>query len=196
MLDEKSFINAIKTIYTSTNKETSLIMYAIYGGDEALRNIYKKEKDSKLCLLVFSINKNSKYAVNMLYNVFIKSKKSEIREMTEIIIEDMAKENNLSVYEFGLKAVENFGFDRNAEKIINNNQYKIILKNNYTIELFDIKENKTLKQIPKNFDDSTKEEIKYIKKEIPNIIKNQSNNLIKILLAGKKYIISIIKCIN
>ena len=99
----------------------------------------------------------------------------------------MAKENNLSVYEFGLKAVENFGFDRNAEKIINNNQYKIILKNNYTIELFDIKENKTLKQIPKNFDDSTKEEIKYIKKEITNIIKNQSNNLIKILLAGKKY---------
>ena len=187
LLDEKSFINAIKTIYTSTNKETSLIMYAIYGGDEALRNIYKKEKDSKLCLLVFSINKNSKYAVNMLYNVFRKSKKSEIREMTEIIIEDMAKENNLSVYEFGLKAVENFGFDRNAEKIINNNQYKIILKNNYTIELFDIKENKTLKQIPKNFDDSTKEEIKYIKKEITNIIKNQSNNLIKILLAGKKY---------
>ena len=86
LLDEKSFINAIKTIYTSTNKETSLIMYAIYGGDEALRNIYKKEKDSKLCLLVFSINKNSKYAVNMLYNVFRKSKKSEIREMTEIII--------------------------------------------------------------------------------------------------------------
>ena len=187
LLDEKSFINAIKTIYTSTNKETSLIMYAIYGGDEALRDIYKKEKDSKLCLLVFSINKNSKYAVNMLYNVFRKSKKSEIREMTEIIIEDMAKENNLSVYEFGLKAVENFGFDRNAEKIINNNQYKIILKNNYTIELFDIKENKTLKQIPKNFDDSTKEEIKYIKKEITNIIKNQSNNLIKILLTGKKY---------
>ncbi|MEI0550221.1 BspA family leucine-rich repeat surface protein [Brachyspira intermedia] len=187
LIDEKSFINTIKTIYESTNKETSLIMYAIYGGDEALREIYKKEKDSKLCLLVFSINKNSKYAVNMLYNVFRRSKKYEIKEMTEIIIEEMAKENNLSVYELGLKAVENFGFDRNAEKIINNNQYKIILKNNYTIELFDIKENKTLKQIPKNFDDSTKEEIKYIKKEIPNIIKNQSNNLIKILLAGKKY---------
>lgn len=187
LLNEKSFINAIKTIYTSTNKETSLIIYAIYGGDGALREIYKKEKDSKLCLLAFSINKNSKYAVNMLYNVFRKSKKSEIREMTEIIIEEMAKENNLSGYEFGLKAVENFGFDRNAEKIINNNQYKIILKNNYTIELFDIEENKTLKQIPKNIDDSTKEEIKYIKKEIPNIIKNQSNNLIKILLTGKKY---------
>ena len=187
LIDKKSFINAVKTIYTSTNKETSLIMYGIYGGDEALREIYKKEKDSKLCLLVFSINKNSKYAVNMLYNVFRRSKKYEVKEMAEKIIEDIAKENNLSVYEFGLKAIPNFGFDRNAEKIINNNRYKMILKHDYTIEFFDIKENKILKQIPKDFDDTTKEEIKYIKKEIPNIIKNQSRNLIKILLTGKKY---------
>ena len=125
----------------------------------------------------------------MLYNSFRKSKKSEVKEMTEIIIKDIAEENNLTVYEFGLKAIPNFDFDINGEKIIkvNNNQYKIILKHDYTIDYFDIKENKILKQIPKDFDDSTKEEIKYMKKEIPNIIKNQSRNLIKMLLTGKKY---------
>lgn len=189
LLDEKSFINAIKTIYTSTYKETSAIIYGIYGGDEALREIYKKEKDSKLCLIIFYINKNSKYVINMLYNVFKKSKKYEIRETAETIIKDIAEENNLNVYEFGLKAIPNFDFDRNGERIIevNNNKYKISLNKDYNIEILDIKENKIFKQIPKNFDDSTKEEIKYIKKEIPNIIKNQSKNLIRILLTGKKY---------
>ena len=103
----------------------------------------------------------------MLYNVFKKSKKYEIRETAETIIKDIAEENNLNVYEFGLKAIPNFDFDRNGERIIevNDNKYKISLNKDYNIEILEIKENKIFKQIPKNFDDSTKEEIKYIKKK-------------------------------
>ena len=59
----------------------------------------------------------------------------------------------------------------NAEKIINDD-YKLIFNSDYSVNVFDIKNNRELKTIPKNFEDNIKEEIKYIKKEIPDIIKN------------------------
>ena len=81
-----------------------------------------------------------------------------------------------------------FGFDKREGIIdINDNKYILSLKNNNKLELFDINNKKRLKSIPKYFPENIKEEIKHIRKEIPNILKSQNYNLIKMLISGKKY---------
>ena len=184
LLDRESFINAIKTIYTSTNKETSAIIYGIYGGDEALKEIYKKEKYSKLLLIILSLNKESNYAISLICNIFRNNERDDIQEMVANILNEVSQKYNLTADELILKMIPTFGFDKNGEKIID--KYKLTIKNN-DIEIFDIENNKILKSYPKSMADNTKEEIKYIKKEIPNTIKNQNMLLIKLLMNGKKY---------
>ena len=184
LLDRESFINAVRKIYISTNKETSAIIYGIYGGDEALKEIYKKEKYSKLLLIILSINKESKYAISLICNVFRNNERDDIQEMVANILNEVSQKYNLTADELILKMIPTFGFDKNGEKIID--KYKLTIKNN-DIEIFDIENNKILKSYPKSMADNTKEEIKYIKKEIPNTIKNQNMLLIKLLMNGKKY---------
>ena len=184
LLDRESFINAVRKIYISTNKETSAIIYGIYGGDEALKEIYKKEKYSKLLLIILSINKESKYAISLICNVFRNNERNDIQEMVANILNEVSQKYNLTADELILKMIPTFGFDKNGEKIID--KYKLTIKNN-DIEIFDIENNKILKSYPKSMADNTKEEIKYIKKEIPNTIKNQNMLLIKLLMNGKKY---------
>ena len=85
-----------------------------------------------------------------------------------------------------MKFTSNFGFDLKGEKIINDD-YKLILNSDYSVNVFDIKNNKLLKAVPKDFTEAIKEEIKYIKKEIPDIIKKLSLKLYKSLMYEKKY---------
>ncbi|MEI0795562.1 BspA family leucine-rich repeat surface protein, partial [Brachyspira pilosicoli] len=56
LLDKDSFIEFIKNVYDENNKETAAFIYGIYGGDDALYNIYKKEQDTKLSLLIIKLN--------------------------------------------------------------------------------------------------------------------------------------------
>ncbi|PPS21805.1 hypothetical protein DJ52_08630 [Brachyspira murdochii] len=91
-----------------------------------------------------------------------------------------------------MKFTSNFGFDIKGEKVINDD-YKLILNSDYSVNVFDIKNNKVLKAVPKNFDNNTKEEIKYIKNEIPKVIKKLSLKLTKSLMYEKKYNYSFFK---
>ena len=150
----------------------------MYGGDEALREIYKKEKDSNFFLIILSSVKTTEYSIELLYDIYSKTKKSELREEAFNLINKISKEIGLDIDDLELKFSSNFGFDSNGEKIINDD-YKLILNADYSIKLFDIKNNKELKTTPKNLEESIKEEIKHIKKEIPNIIKKLSLNLTK-----------------
>ena len=192
LLDKESFLNFAKNIYKETHKEAAAVVYGLYGGDEALREIYKKEKDSNFFLIILSSVKTTEYSIELLYDIYSKTKKSELREEAFNLINKISKEIGLDIDDLELKFSSNFGFDSNGEKIINDD-YKLILNADYSIKLFDIKNNKELKTTPKNLEESIKEEIKHIKKEIPNIIKKLSLNLTKSLMHEKKYSYSFFK---
>uniref|UniRef100_UPI003F4B4834 BspA family leucine-rich repeat surface protein n=1 Tax=Brachyspira catarrhinii TaxID=2528966 RepID=UPI003F4B4834 len=192
LLDRESFLTFAKNIYIEKHKEAAAIVYSLYGGDEALREIYKKEKDSNLFLIILSSVKTTEYSIKLLYDIYSKTKKSELRENAFYLINKISKKIGLDIDDLELKFSSNFGLDSRGEKIINDD-YKLILNADYSIKLFDIKNNKELKTTPKNLEESIKEEIKYIKKEIPNIIKKLSLNLTKSLMQEKKYSYSFFK---
>nr|WP_258075144.1 DUF4132 domain-containing protein [Brachyspira murdochii] len=85
-----------------------------------------------------------------------------------------------------MKYNSNIGFDKNSEKILDEN-YKLILNNDYSVSIFDIKMNKILKSIPRSLDNNKKEEIKHIREQADNMIKKFSYILNKLLIAGDKY---------
>ena len=192
LLDRESFLTFAKNIYIEKHKEASAVVYSLYGGDEALKEIYKKEKDSNLFLIILSSVKTTEYSIKLLYDIYSKTKKSELRENAFNLINKISKEIGLDIDDLELKFSSNFGFDSRGEKIINDD-YKLILNANYSVNVFDVKNNKELKTTPKNLEESIKEEIKYIKKEIPNIIKKLSLKLTKSLMYEKKYNYSFFK---
>ena len=192
LLDRESFLTFAKNIYIEKHKEASAVVYSLYGGDEALREIYKKEKDSNFFLIILSSVKTTEYSIKLLYDIYSKTKKSELKEDAFNLINKISKEIGLDIYDLELKFISNFGFDARGEKIINDD-YKLILNADYSVNVFDIKNNKELKTTPKNLEESIKEEIKYIKKEIPKVIKKLSLSLTKLLMHEKKYNYSFFK---
>ena len=115
-----------------------------------------------------------------------------MRENAFNLINKISKEIGLDIDDLELKFSSNFGFDSRGEQIINDD-YKLILNADYSVNVFDIKNNKDLKAVPRYFTETEKEEIKYIKKEIPNIIKKLSLKLTKSLMHEKKYNYSFFK---
>ncbi|MCZ9938212.1 BspA family leucine-rich repeat surface protein [Brachyspira hyodysenteriae] len=192
LLDKESFIKFIKNIYDETNKETSVFVYGIYGGDEALKNIYKKAHDTKLSLIISKLNNQSKYALKLLYKIFMTTKKTEVRLEAEKIINELLKEMNIDYNEFRLRYATDFGFNSKGEKELSNN-YKLILNSDYSLSLFDIKNHKELKKIPRSLDENLKKEITKLRKEIKKFIKNNSNLLAITLINGNKYSYDIFK---
>ena len=83
-----------------------------------------------------------------------------------------------------LKCMPNFEFNSKGERELNKD-YKLILNNDYSLSLFDIKNNKTLKSIPKKINEDL--EIKYIEKEIHKFIRANSYLLSIILIDGEIY---------
>ncbi|MEI0496525.1 BspA family leucine-rich repeat surface protein [Brachyspira intermedia] len=192
LLDKESFIKFIKNIYDETNKETAAFIYCLYGGDEALKNIYKKAHDTKLSLIIIKLNNQSKYALKLLYKIFMTTKKTEVRLEAEKIINELLEIMNIDYAEFRLRYADDFGFNSKCEKELSND-YKLILNSDYSLTLFDMKNNKELKKIPRNFDEKLKKEIIKLRKEIKKFIKNNSNLLAITLINGNKYSYDIFK---
>ncbi|WP_020005663.1 BspA family leucine-rich repeat surface protein [Brachyspira innocens] len=188
-LDEDSFKNCIREIYINSQKDVSVLVCGVYADDNMLIEMYNRENSSLLFMRILALHTDSKFALSLLYNVFARNKKTSIKKEAISLLNSISEKMNLELYELGFKVVYDFGFDKRGEKIIevNDNKYKISLKNNNSVELFDINNKKELKSIPKYFPENIKEEIKHIRKEIPNILKSQNYNLIKILISGKKY---------
>ncbi|MEI0487176.1 BspA family leucine-rich repeat surface protein [Brachyspira intermedia] len=186
LLDKESFINFAKNIYDETNKETAAFIYGIYGGDEAVKNIYKKEKDTKLSLLIIKLNMQSKYALRVLYEIYSNTKKSEVSYEADKLIDEVMEKMNISYNEFELRFSPDFSFNSQGEKVLNED-YKLILNSDYSLSLFDIKNNKELKKIPQNLPEDLKEEVTKLRKEIPSFMKNTSSLLAVLLASGEKY---------
>ena len=186
LLDKDSFIEFIKNVYDENNKETAAFIYGIYGGDDALYNIYKKEQDTKLSLLIIKLNSESKYALRLLYKIYTSTKKSEVRYEADKLIDEVMEKMDIDYNEFQLRFSSNLLFNSEGE-ILLNKDYKLILNSDYTLSLFDTKNNKELKKIPQNFDENLKEEIKSLRKEVAEFIKNTSHLLSVLLIEGKTY---------
>ncbi|AFR69996.1 lipoprotein [Brachyspira pilosicoli B2904] len=186
LLDKDSFIEFIKNVYDENNKETAAFIYGIYGGDDALYNIYKKEQDTKLSLLIIKLNSESKYALRLLYKIYTSTKKSEVRYEADKLIEEVMEKMDIDYDEFQLRYSSDLGFNAKGEKVLNKN-YKLVLNSDYSLSLFDIKNNKELKKIPQNFDENLKEEIKSLRKEVADFIKNTSHILSVLLIEGRTY---------
>ena len=186
LLDKESFIEFIKNVYDENNKETAAFIYGIYGGDDALYNIYKKEQDTKLSLLIIKLNSESKYALRLLYKIYTSTKKSEVRYEADKLIDEVMEKMDIDYNEFQLRFSSNLLFNSEGE-ILLNKDYKLILNSDYSLSLFDIKNNKELKKIPQNFDENLKEEIKSLRKEVADFIKNTSHILSVLLIEGRTY---------
>ncbi|MEI0563356.1 BspA family leucine-rich repeat surface protein [Brachyspira pulli] len=180
LLDKETFLSYVKDLYVNVNNNITAIVYGIYGGNEALKNIHKR--DSNLFINLLLLNKKTKYVIRKLYNIQIKQKNDSIEET----LKDLANEHNLSIDDYAFKFLFNFGFNSKREKILNE-EYKLILNDDYSLSLFNIKDNKRLKIIPNNLDKKLKEEINYLKKEIGTSLQSVYLSLRKYLLFEYKY---------
>ena len=184
LLDKESFLNFAYNIYKETNKETAQLIYGLYGG--SLEEIYKKDGESKLFFKILFLNKENEYTIKILFNIYNNAKKMATKNNALDILIEIAKDKKIPFYNLELKYNSNIGFDKNSEKIIDEN-YKLILNKDYSVSIFDIKMNKILKSIPRNLDNNKKEEIKHIREQVDNMIKKFSYILNKLLIAGDKY---------
>ncbi|MEI0699437.1 BspA family leucine-rich repeat surface protein [Brachyspira intermedia] len=186
LLDKESFLSFAENIYRETNKETAQLIYGLYGGYEALEEIYKKDGESKLFFKILYLNKENEYTIKILFNIYNNAKKMATKNNALDILIEIAKDKKIPFYNLELKYNSNIGFDKNSEKILDEN-YKLILNNDYSVSIFDIKESKILKSIPRNLEENKKEEIKHIREQVSNMIKKFSYILNQLLIAGDKY---------
>ena len=186
LLDMESFIKEIKNLYLDNKGDAACLIYGIYGGDEALKDIYELKFDSSFLLSLIKLNIESKYALKLLYEIYTTTKKSDVKKEADKIIDEVLEKMNISYSEFKLKCLPNFEFNSKGERELNED-YKLILNNDYSLSLFDIKNNKTLKSIPEKINEDLKEEIKYLEKEIHKFMRANSYLLSIILIDGEIY---------
>ena len=183
LLDLKSFVNFTKEIYLKNQDEViTAFVYAMYGGDEALKKISELMNtiESKNLLTMISFNIESRYAQSLLYKIYLNSTKSAIRKEAVEMINELLEKMNIGYTEFRLRCTANLGFNSKGEKELNKD-YKLIVNNDYTLSLFDIKNNKELKKVPQNLDKKLKDKIKELGKEADKFI-NHSSHILSIML--------------
>ncbi|TVL72420.1 BspA family leucine-rich repeat surface protein [Brachyspira hyodysenteriae] len=183
LLDLKSFVNFTKEIYLKNQDEViTAFVYAMYGGDEALKKISELMNtiESKNLLTMISFNIESRYAQSLLYKIYLNSTKSAIRKEAVEMINELLEKINIGYTEFRLRCMPNLGFNSKGEKELNKD-YKLIVNNDYTLSLFDIKNNKELKKVPQNLDKKLKDKIKELGKEADKFI-NHSSHILSIML--------------
>ncbi|MCZ9891239.1 BspA family leucine-rich repeat surface protein [Brachyspira hyodysenteriae] len=183
LLDLKSFVNFTKEIYLKNQDEViTAFVYAMYGGDEALKKISELMNtiESKNLLTMISFNIESRYAQSLLYKIYLNSTKSAIRKEAVEMINELLEKINIGYTEFRLRCMPNLGFNSKGEKELNKD-YKLIVNNDYTLSLFDIKNNKELKKVPQNLDKKLKDKIKELSKEADKFI-NHSSHILSIML--------------
>ncbi|MCZ9885734.1 BspA family leucine-rich repeat surface protein [Brachyspira hyodysenteriae] len=190
LLDFESFLKFVRDVYLENqNTEIAGFLYAMYGGDEALKEISELISlgiDSKVFLIMIKFNIESRYAQSLLYEIYSDTKTAEIRREAGRMINELIEKMNIGYTEFRLRCTPNYGFNSQGEKILNDD-YKLIVNSDYSLTLFDIKNNKELKKTPQNFDKELKEEIKELRKEVQKFINHNARILSITLIDGDIY---------
>ena len=186
LLDMETFVKQIKEFYLENKGDAACLIYGIYGGDEALKDIYELKFDSNFFLSLIKLNIKHKYALKLLYEIYTTTKKRDIKKEASKIIDEVLEKMNISYSEFKLKCMPNLGFNSKGEREFNKD-YKLILNSDYSLSLFDIKNNKILKSMSKKINEDLKEEIQNLEKEIYKFMRANSYLLSIILIDGEIY---------
>lgn len=186
LLDMETFVKQIKEFYLENKGDAACLIYGIYGGDEALKDIYELKFDSNFFLSLIKLNIKHKYAIKLLYEIYTTTKKRDIKKEASKIIDEVLEKMNISYSEFKLKCMPNLGFNSKGEREFNKD-YKLILNSDYSLSLFDIKNDKILKSMPKKINEDLKEEIQNLEKEIHKFMRANSYLLSIILIDGEIY---------
>ena len=186
LLDMETFVKQIKEFYLENKGDAACLIYGIYGGDEALKDIYELKFGSNFFLSLIKLNIKHKYALKLLYEIYTTTKKRDIKKEASKIIDEVLEKMNISYSEFKLKCMPNLGFNSKGEREFNKD-YKLILNSDYSLSLFDIKNDKILKSMPKKINEDLKEEIQNLEKEIHKFMRANSYLLSIILIDGEIY---------
>ncbi len=199
-LDDESFIEALENIYNVWNDDNKtkgiLYSYCIFGGNAQLDKLYQKAKDiasdrfKLACFMLGAIALNAtKKGFGLVYEASKKFKQSSVRSACSDILDDTSKKLGISKEAFADKIIPDFDFDKNGIRIIesDNKKFKITLKQDFSISIFDEIKNKEYKTLPKDFPSIPKKELSKLKSEINKLLKTQTERLMFVFMDSRKW---------
>ncbi|OEJ13021.1 molybdate metabolism regulator [Brachyspira hampsonii] len=199
-LDNESFTQALDNIYNIWNEDNKtkgiLYPYCIFSGNAQLDRVYKRAKEIagnrfKLACFMFEAIalSASKKGLGLVYEASRKFKQHSIRNTCSGILTDITIRLGMSKEAFADKIIPDFDFNRDGIRIIesNNKKFKITLKPDFSISIFDEIKNKEYKTLPKDFPQTPKKELTKLKSEINKMLKTQTERLQLVLMDGRKW---------
>ncbi|WP_278847065.1 DUF4132 domain-containing protein [Brachyspira pilosicoli] len=199
-LDRESLSDALENIYKlwdENNKTKSILYpYCIFANNIQLDNLYKRavsiasERFKLACYMLEAIAlSGTKKGFSLVYEASRKFKQASVKNTCSFIIEDITKKLGISKEAFADKIIPDFDFDKNGIRIIesDNKKFKITLKPDFTILIFDEIKNKEYKTLPKDFPQTPKKELTKLKSDINKMLKTQTERLQLVLMDGRKW---------
>ncbi|ELV06493.1 hypothetical protein H263_03773 [Brachyspira hampsonii 30599] len=199
-LDSESLNEALEKVYKLWNednkKKSILYPYCIFANNIQLDNLYKRAvsiasgRFKLACSMLEAIAlSGTKKGLALVYEASRKFKQASVKNTCSFIIEDITKKLGISKEEFADRIIPDFDFDRNGIRIIesDNKKFKITLKPDFTISIFDEIKNKEYKTLPKDFPQTPKKELTKLKSEINKMLKTQTDRLLLVLMDGRKW---------
>ena len=199
-LDEESFRGALENIYINFSEDNKtknvLYPYCIFASNGQVNKLYKKAKNissrrfkyaSFIMEAIFLSSKN--IAFYLIYEASKKFKQISIRNKCRDMFYSISHKMNMTEEEFADIIMPNFGFDREGIRIVKTDDriFRITLKDNFSINIFDENNNKELKTFPKDFPIDIKTELTTLKTESKKLIKIQTERLIYVFMNGRKW---------
>lgn len=199
-LDEDSFRDALEKIYIAGKKDNKtkniLYPYCIFASNEQINNLYKEAKDiasarfkyASFMLEAIALN-GTKTGLSLVYEASKKFKQTSVRHTCKAILNIIAKNIGEPLEVFADKIVSDFDFNKYGIRIVEteNKKFKIVLKDDFNISIFDEEKNKEFKTFPKDFPISVKKELSKLKSEINKVIKMQTERLQYVFMDGRKW---------
>ncbi|EKV57553.1 hypothetical protein A966_04731 [Brachyspira hampsonii 30446] len=199
-LDNESFTQALDNIYNIWNEDNKtkgiLYPYCIFANNIQLDNLYKMAvsiasgRFKLACFMFEAIALSaSKKGLGLVYEASRKFKQRSIRNTCSGILTDITIRLGMSKEAFADKIIPDFDFNRDGIRIIesDNKKFKITLKPDFSISIFDEIKNKEYKTIPKDFPQNPKKELTKLKSEINKMLKTQTERLLLVLMDGRKW---------
>lgn len=199
-LDEESFRGALENIYINfaeDNKTKNVLYpYCIFASNGQINKLYKNAKNiagkrfkyaSFIMEAIFLSSKNIGFY--LIYEASKKFKQVSVRNKCRDMFYTISHKMNMTEEEFADIIMPNFGFDIDGIRIVKADDriFRITLKDDFSINIFDETNNKELKTFPKDFPIDAKNELSALKTEAKKILKIQIERLIYVFMNGRKW---------
>ncbi|WP_297203568.1 DUF4132 domain-containing protein [uncultured Brachyspira sp.] len=202
-LDNKSLSDAMENVYNAWNEDNKtksiLYPYCIFANNNQLDKLYQKAKEigssrSKLsCFMLEAIAlSGTKKGFGLVYEASRKFKQSSVRNRCSEILFNITKRLGISKEAFADKVIPDFNFNKDGVRIVESSgtKFKITLKSDFTISIFDEIKNKEFKTFPKDFPEEAKKELSKIKSEINKVLKTQTERMQLVFMDARKWTVT------